>query len=30
MTPIETLRRRAADLHLHGLLAHWHDLAHSP
>lgn len=30
MTPIETLRRRAADLHLFGLLAHWHELADSP
>ena len=30
MTPIESLRRRAADLHLHGLLAHWHELADSP
>ena len=30
MTPIESLRRRAADLHLHGLLAHWPELADSP
>lgn len=30
MTPLETLRRRAADLHLHGLLAHWHELTDSP
>lgn len=26
MTPIETLRRRAEALHLHGLLAHWPEL----
>jgi DNA replication protein DnaC len=30
MTPIEALRRRAADLHLHGLLAHWDELGDSP
>lgn len=26
MTPLETLRRRAEALHLHGLLAHWPEL----
>lgn len=29
MTPIEQLRRRAEDLHLYGVLAHWHELADS-
>jgi hypothetical protein len=29
MTPIEHLRRRAEDLHLYGLLVHWHELADS-
>lgn len=29
MTPIEQLRKRAEDLHLHGILAHWHELADS-
>ena len=29
MTPLESLRRRAETLHLHGLLAHWPELADS-
>ena len=29
MTPIEHLQQRAKDLHLYGLLAHWHELADS-
>ncbi len=29
MTPIENLRRRAEDLRLYGLLAHWHEQAES-
>ena len=29
MTPIEQLRRRAENLHLYGVLAHWHELADS-
>ena len=29
MTPIEHLQQRAEALHLHGLLAHWHELADS-
>jgi hypothetical protein len=29
MTPIEHLQQRAQDLHLYGLLAHWHELADS-
>jgi DNA replication protein DnaC len=30
MTPLENLRKRAEDLRLYGLLAHWHELTDSP